>query len=167
MISSAGVFIGFLCCPQGKYLLIILSYFNTSHKKKRIASILTCFSPRIVYKAISMLVMQLYSRLVILTLGKTKMVVRFQLTIYKRNIARRWHVVAHNRQNEHQEHERSSHIVLRGMNAHGGLFVIIFTCVGLAKINTENQQIMQIVRTCGVRCSRPWPCACAGVSTCR
>ena len=46
-------------------------------------------------------------------------------------MARRWHVAAHNRPNGHQEHGRSTHIVLRHMNAHGGLFVIIFTCVSV------------------------------------
>ena len=34
LFSSAGVTVGLLCCPQGKYLFIILSNYNTSHQKK-------------------------------------------------------------------------------------------------------------------------------------
>jgi hypothetical protein len=33
--------------------------------------------------------------------------------------------------------------VLRHMEVHGGLFVIIFTCVELSKIHMENQQIVR------------------------
>ena len=63
--------------------------------------------------------------------------------MYKHNTARRWHVAAHNRQNEHQEHERIAHFVLRHMKVHGGLFVIVFTCVELSKIHLENRQIVR------------------------
>ena len=62
---------------------------------------------------------------------------------YKRNMARRWHVAAHNRPNGHQEHGRITHIVLRPMKAHGGLFVIIFTCVRLPKIYSKKMQIVR------------------------
>ena len=58
-------------------------------------------------------------------------------------MARRWHVAAHNRQKEHQEHGRIAHVVLRHTEVHGGLFVIIFTCVELSKIHMENQQIVR------------------------
>ena len=34
LFSSAGVTVGLLCCPQGKYLFIILSNYYTSHQKK-------------------------------------------------------------------------------------------------------------------------------------
>jgi hypothetical protein len=58
-------------------------------------------------------------------------------------MARRWHVAVNNRQNEHQEHERSAHIELRHLEAHARFIIIILTCVILAKSHSE---IMQIVR---------------------
>ena len=58
-------------------------------------------------------------------------------------MARRWHVAANNRPNGHQEHRRSTNIVLRSMKAHGGLFVIIFTCVELSKIHSKKTQIVR------------------------
>jgi hypothetical protein len=86
--------------------------------------------------------MQLFYRLIILMPEKKAWLCVFNLP-YKRNMARRWHVAAHNRQNEHQEHGRMAHIMLRYMKANGGSFVFIFTFATLAKSHTK---ITQIVR---------------------
>ena len=62
---------------------------------------------------------------------------------YKRNMARRWHVAAHNRQNGHQEHGRGTHIVLRHMKDRGGFFVFILTCGELPKSHSKKMQIVR------------------------
>ena len=124
---------------------IISSFFNPTIiplTKKQIAAILTWCLTNIFWQANSIVFMQLFYRLIILMPEKKAWLCVFNLP-YKRNMARRWHVAAHNRQNEHQEHGRMAHIMLRNMKANGGSFVFIFTFATLAKSHTK---ITQIVR---------------------
>jgi hypothetical protein len=59
-------------------------------------------------------------------------------------MARWWHVVADNRQNEHQEHERSSHVACAKGHEGPWWFVCYHMHLrGLEKIHTENQQIVR------------------------
>ena len=65
---------------------------------------------------------------------------------YKRNMAHRYYVAAHNHPNPngHQDHGRSTHSVLRHMKPHDGLFVIVLTCVGLPKSHSKKTQIVRV-----------------------
>ena len=76
-------------------------------------------------------------------------------------MARRWHVAAHNHQNEHRKHGRIASIMLRYTKVHGGSFVFIFTFATLTKSNTKKTQIVRA--GFAVSRSQPWAVDAVGL----
>ena len=105
--------------------------------KKKIATIITCCLPIIFYKASPVLVMPLCLWLIILTLGKKA---DCAFSTYHTNAT--WPAGGMLRPIIAQTGTRSMGAAPT-LCYHGGLFVIIFTCVRLTKIHSKKTQIVR------------------------